>query len=157
MLGNSSQLALLRKQLKLPKIFGASTTKDYVVHTFLHEVFSGGLQIAISNGMVDELLLDKVQIIQARVSTPCRVCASFGSYIIMTQVVLNDLSQGLSPKASLCSFPFSAVRSIICLTCGLVSLCVCNQPECMADRCEDKGTDIRCYRLDWNRCLSFGA
>ena len=35
----------------MPKIFGLSTIKEYVMHNFLHKVFSGIFQVIISNGM----------------------------------------------------------------------------------------------------------
>ena len=49
-----SQLVLPNKQQKLPKIFGLSTTKEYVMHIFLHKVLPGILQVIISNGMVSQ-------------------------------------------------------------------------------------------------------
>ena len=56
MLGNSlpdwASWSCPRNNRKLPKIFGLSTIKDYVMHNFLHEVFPGIFQVIISNGMV---------------------------------------------------------------------------------------------------------
>ena len=37
---------------KVPNTFGASSIKEYVMHILLHKVFSGVLQVVISNGMV---------------------------------------------------------------------------------------------------------
>ena len=56
MLGNSlpdwASWSCPRNNRKLPKIFGLSTKKEYVMHNFLHEVFPGIFQVIISNGMV---------------------------------------------------------------------------------------------------------
>ena len=51
MLVNSSKLVLLNKQQKNPKIFGASTIKEYGVH-FLQRVFPGMFQVIMSNTTV---------------------------------------------------------------------------------------------------------
>ena len=49
MLGNSLQdwasWSYPRNNRKLPKIFGLSTIKEYVMHNFLHEVFPGIFQV----------------------------------------------------------------------------------------------------------------
>ena len=56
MLGNSlpdwASWSCPRNNRKLPKIFGLSTIKSYVIHNFLHEAFPGIFQVIISNGMV---------------------------------------------------------------------------------------------------------
>ena len=61
MLGNSlpdwASWSCPRNNRKLPKIFGLSTRKEYVMHYFLHEVFLGIFQVIISNGMVYKPLL----------------------------------------------------------------------------------------------------
>ena len=47
-----SQLVLPNKQQKLPKIFGLSTIKEYVMYICSHKVFPGIFQVMISNGTV---------------------------------------------------------------------------------------------------------
>ena len=51
MLGNSLQLVLPNKQQQLPRVFGLST-KEYVMHIFVHQIFPGILEVIISNGKV---------------------------------------------------------------------------------------------------------
>ena len=38
------------------KVFGVSTTKEYVMHISSHKVFPGILHVIVSNGMVFSLL-----------------------------------------------------------------------------------------------------
>ena len=61
MLGNSLPVAPAQQTPELPKTFGLSTIKEYVMHISLHKVFPGMLEVIISNGMV------------LRTNGPCKV------------------------------------------------------------------------------------